>query len=246
MGPRAAPKVRTKPANLETPRANASCGIRSDRNRRAKTEGVTERPAAGHFRHEASGFTVHQRAERAQGATGNMEGWVSFSPLLGVVGLVFALGLYVGVVRRSTGTDRMREIAREGYSGAPDLAIKLIRDRGYGGRRAHRICCNFVRLARDRGIKPYDTTGELLDEAARACDEPEPHLTTEDVQDAMGLERFFEKHCNVGDPCPSETLRMIGLRRQALDAARARQAERKARIERANEQLDAEIQAILG
>ncbi|MBU0606715.1 MAG: hypothetical protein KKI08_02460 [Armatimonadetes bacterium] len=142
--------------------------------------------------------------------------------------------------------ERMWEIVRKGYSGAPDLAIKLIRDLDYGSRQAHRVCCNFVRIARERKIKPYDMTGALLDEAARISDEPEPHLPTETVQDAMGLESFLEKHSNLGDPVPSETLRMIGLRRQDLAAARSRQAERKARIEQANTRLAAAIEAIVG
>ena len=156
------------------------------------------------------------------------------------------LGLFASVMPCiEPNKEALWQVVRNGFSGAPDLAIKLIRDKGYGARQAHRICCNFVRVARERGIKPYDTTGELLDEAARISDEPEPHLPTDEVQDAMGLESFLDKHCNVGDPCPSETRRMVGLRRTALDDARARQAERKARIEQANARLAAEIQAIV-
>lgn len=139
----------------------------------------------------------------------------------------------------------MWEIVRNGYSGAPDLAAKMIRDQGHGARQAHRICCNFVRLARERRIKPWDMAGELLDEAARVTDEPEPRLSTEGVQDAMGLESFFEKHCNLGDPCPSETLRMVSLGRHDIEDARARQAECRARIEEANRKLAAEIKAIV-
>jgi argininosuccinate lyase len=142
--------------------------------------------------------------------------------------------------------DRMWEIVRNGYSGAPDLAIRMIRDQDYGARQAHRICCNAVRLARERGIKPYEVTGELLDEAARVTSEPEPHLTTEQVQDAIGLESFLEKHRNVGDPHPDETRRLIGTRREQLEEFRSRQAERRSRIEQANERLEREIRAILG
>jgi argininosuccinate lyase len=157
-----------------------------------------------------------------------------------------ALGLWLDVLPNViVNRERMWEIVRNGYSGAPDLAIKLIRDLDYAGRQAHRVCCNFVRLARERGIKPWDMTGELLDEAARISDDPEPHLTTAQVQDAMGLETFFEKHCNIGDPCESETRRMIGLRRATLEQTRERQAERKSRIEKANARLAAEIAAII-
>ena len=100
-----------------------------------------------------------------------------------------ALGLWSEILPTvRINRERLREIVRNGYSGAPDLVIKMVRDQDYGKRQAHRICCNFVRLARERGIKPYDMTGELLDEAARVTDEPEPGLSTDEVQDAMALE----------------------------------------------------------
>jgi argininosuccinate lyase len=157
-----------------------------------------------------------------------------------------ALRLWAELVRTLTvNRERMLEIARMGYSGAPDLAIKLIREGGYGSRQAHRICCNAVRMARERGVEPREMTGALLDEAARVSSEPEPGLSDAEVLDAMGLETFFEKHCNVGDPCPSETLRMIKLRRESLAGLRQAQTERRERVERANSRLAAEIEAIV-
>jgi argininosuccinate lyase len=158
-----------------------------------------------------------------------------------------ALRLWAELVRTLTvNRERMLEIARMGYSGAPDLAVRLIRDQDYASRQAHRICCNAVRLARERGIGPREMTGALLDEAARVSDEPEPGLSDAEVFDAMGLESFFEKHCNLGDPCPSETLRMIGLRREKLAGLREAQAGRRERVESANRRLEDEIRAILG
>ncbi len=157
------------------------------------------------------------------------------------------LGLWTAVLSNTiVNRERMWEIVRNGYSGAPDLAITLIRDQHYGGRQAHRICANGVRLARERHIKPYEMTGELLDEAARITGEPEPHLSTEQVQDAMGLESFFEKHANVGDPCPSETHRLIAQRRADLAQARQRQAQRRQHLEQATARLEAEIAALVG
>ena len=47
-----------------------------------------------------------------------MEGWVTFSPLLGGLGLVFALVLYLSIVRGSAGTERMQEIAAAIQAGA--------------------------------------------------------------------------------------------------------------------------------
>jgi argininosuccinate lyase len=158
-----------------------------------------------------------------------------------------ALGFFNGLLSNTRpDKERMLEYAREGFSATPDLSIKLIRDQGYGGRRAHRICATMVRIARERGIKPQEVTGELLDEAARIADETPPGLSSEEVRDALDPVKFIERHDNVGDPHPSEALRMAGLRRQALADAEARQSLRKERIETARAKLAAEIRAIVG
>ncbi|MFW6336842.1 MAG: lyase family protein [Phycisphaeraceae bacterium] len=160
---------------------------------------------------------------------------------------VQALGFFRRLVRSATvHTTRMEQIVRDGYSGAPDLAILLIREKNYGGRQAHRICSNFVRLARERGIHPSHTTAALLDEAAGVTEEPAPHLTDEQVRSAMTFERFFETHCNKGDPCPSETRRMVAERREQLDALRQAQTQRREKLRYADRRLEAEVQRITG
>ncbi len=89
--------------------------------------------------------------------------------LQGLCHLEKALGLFRHILPKVTPRkERMWQLLREGYSGAPDLAITLIRNKGFGGRCAHRIVATMVRIARGRGIKPYACTGTLLDEAARA------------------------------------------------------------------------------
>ena len=166
--------------------------------------------------------------------------------LRGCCQMEMALGLYNGIIPATViNVARMREIVESGYSGAPDLAIKLIRDHGFGPRQAHRICANCIRMARERGIGPREIRSDLLDEAARLTEEPEPHLPDEDIYDAMALETFFDKHCNLGDPCPSETRRMVGSRRTDLEKSLEKQTNRRARIEDANRRLAAEIEEIV-
>ncbi len=140
--------------------------------------------------------------------------------------------------------ERMLEIVKNGYSGAPDLAIRMIREKGYGGRRAHRICCNFVRLARERRIKPCEMTGALLDEAARVTGEPEPGLSDTDVRQHMGLERFFETHGNPGEPHPTETRRLAGIRRRQLAELEKVQRGRRQQLTDADAALQQEIDAV--
>lgn len=160
---------------------------------------------------------------------------------------VQALGFFRRLVRTATvHKERMEDIVRNHYSGAPDLAIILIREKGCGGRQAHRICGNFVRLARERKIHPSQTTGDLLDEAARVTDEPEPNLTDDQVRGAMTFERFFETHCNPGDPCPSETRRMVKERRTQLDGLRTDQQSRRDQLREADERLADAMAEITG
>lgn len=141
--------------------------------------------------------------------------------------------------------DKMLENVRNGYSCVPDLAIKLIREKGYGGRRAHRICAVFVYLARKQGLKPCQTTGALLDEAAKVANETPPGLSTAEIEEMLDPVKFIERHDNVGDPNPKETLRLIAVRRAALADAAKRQADRRARLTKAEQMLESEIQAIL-
>jgi len=141
--------------------------------------------------------------------------------------------------------EKMLQHTRDGFSGAPDLAVKLIREKGYGGRRAHRICAVFVYLARKQGLKPYEPPGALLDEAAKVANATPPGVTTEEIRDCLDPHKFIERHNNVGDPNPQETLRLVAARRTDLAGLQKRQAERRARLESAQRKLTAEVQAVL-
>jgi len=158
-----------------------------------------------------------------------------------------ALGFFVHLLPAVTPDKaRMLEYAREGYSCTTDLAVKLIRDRSLGPRRAHRICATFVRLARERGIKACDATGELLDDAARFLGERPPDLATEEVREALDPVQFVRRHDNVGDPHPDESRRMVAARRQRFAEAQNRHAARVKKLEDAGRKLDAAVAEILG
>lgn len=157
-----------------------------------------------------------------------------------------ALGFFKGLLPNTrVDKERMLAYVREGYAATPDLAVRLIRDKGYGGRRAHRLCATMVRIARERGIKAYETTGDLLDEAAHTAGENPPGLSTDEVRDALDPVKFIERHNNLGDPNPSESRRMITLRRDSLAAACQRHADRVAKIDAAKEKLESEVKVIV-
>lgn len=141
--------------------------------------------------------------------------------------------------------DRMLANLLSEFSGSVDLKARLVRDYGYGLRRAHRICATMVKLARDRGVEPADVDTALVDEAARICGQPEPHLPTDEIVEDLTFARFLERHCNTGDPCPSESERMIAARRSRLADLHDAQEARKRHMAGAGEKLRREMEAIL-
>jgi len=143
--------------------------------------------------------------------------------------------------------EKLLQLTRDGWGCTPDMQEKLIQEKEYGRRPAHRICAVMVRIARDhRKLLPSALTGEMLDEAAVVAGVPKPGLTTEEVQEIFDPVKFLERHNNVGDPNPKETLRLVEVRRKQLAESRQRQQERRGRVEAGFAKLRVEIAKILG
>jgi len=98
---------------------------------------------------------------------------------------------------------------------------------------------------RKSDLKPYETTGALLDEAATVANETPPGLGTEEIREMLDPLKFIARHTNVGDPHPAETLRLIGVRRQQLEQMAQRQSQRRQRLDAAEQKLMSEIQSII-
>jgi len=142
--------------------------------------------------------------------------------------------------------ERMRRLVRAGYGCASELAIHLVREHGFGNRRAHSIVATMIRNARVLGLKSYECTGELLDEAAEFLGEKPPGVGTETLRKLLNPEEFIRSHVHIGGTAPEETRRLLRIRRTVLDDARKRQDDRKARITAGDERLRREIEAICG
>ena len=157
-----------------------------------------------------------------------------------------AVRLFQGVLEHMVPQkEKLLDYVRQGYSCTTEVAVYMVRELGYGGRRAHRILATLVRLARERGLPAPDLTGEMLDEAARAVEEEPPQIDTETLQKYLDPVRFIETHSNLGGPAPAEARRMLKKRRGMLAEAEQRQADRAARVAEGHRRLAAEIDAIL-
>ena len=141
--------------------------------------------------------------------------------------------------------ESMLNHVRQGYSCMTEVVVHMVRELGYGGRRAHRICATLVRLARERGIPAPLLTGELLDEAACRVDEEPPRIDTETLQTLLDPVAFIRTHKNTGGPAPAEAHRMLNDRRASLAKARERQHARVEAVKKGDILLAEAIALIL-
>jgi len=149
------------------------------------------------------------------------------------------IGTYHDLLKHSIPQkERMLKIVRAGYSCATEVASHLIEKGGYGGRLAHSISATMVRKARERGLKSYQCTGELLDEAAGYLGVRKPGLDTETVRRLLDPEEFIRTHNRLGGTAPEENRRLLEKRAGQLAEALERQRTRRERVRSALESLD--------
>jgi argininosuccinate lyase len=133
---------------------------------------------------------------------------------------------------------RMLKIVRAGYSCATEVASHLIAELGYGGRLSHSIVATMVRQAREKGLKSYECTGELLDEAAVYLDVRKPGLDTATLRRLLDPEEFIRTHNRQGGTAPEENRRLLDKRAVRLAEARERQGARRGKVETALAEMD--------
>jgi argininosuccinate lyase len=142
--------------------------------------------------------------------------------------------------------EQMLKHVRDGLSCATEIVVYMVKELGYGGRRAHRIVATFVRLARIKNLRAYETTGELLDEAADFVEEPRPGIATEMLRELLDPEKFIAAHTNIGGTAPAEAKRMIERRKQQIEEAQKRLQNRKGVVEEGRRMLKKSISGITG
>jgi argininosuccinate lyase len=139
----------------------------------------------------------------------------------------------------------MLQHVRAGYSCSSEVAAHMVKELGYGPRRAHRIVATLVRLGRERNLKAFECTGDFLDEAARFADEREPKIDTATLRRLLDPHHFIGTHTNTGGTAPAEAKRMLNIRREALAAANERQDQRRAKLAEADVLLKQVMDGIL-
>ncbi len=126
--------------------------------------------------------------------------------------------------------ERMLKIVKAGYSCATEVAAYLIGELGYGGRAAHSIVATMVRDARLNGMKSYECTGEMLDQAALYLNLDLPGVSTHVLQKLLDPQEFIKNHNHLGGTSPVENGRLLEKRQLSLDDAFRRQEKRKGKV----------------
>ena len=141
--------------------------------------------------------------------------------------------------------EKMLEYVRAGYSCSTEVAYYIVKETGCGPRRAHRIVATMVRMARERGLKAYEVTGELLDEAAEFAEEKPPRIKTRVLRELLDPGHFIKSHSNKGGTAPEEARRMLAKRVEELKSVNREHEQRKHRLVEAEQMLEATVQDIL-
>ncbi|MCK4983807.1 MAG: hypothetical protein KAS17_12835, partial [Victivallaceae bacterium] len=133
--------------------------------------------------------------------------------------------------------ERMLKIVKAGYSCATEAASYLIKEHGYGGRLAHSIVATMVRDARVQGLKSYQCTGDMLDNAAGYLDVRKPNIDTATLQKCLDPEEFIRSHNNLGGTAPEENRRLLIKRKKLLEQAEQRHQERREKVKKSIDKL---------
>jgi argininosuccinate lyase len=132
--------------------------------------------------------------------------------------------------------ERMEECAGAGFSTATELADSLVRITGMPFRTAHRIVGRIAASGRRPGLAELD--GIAREVAGFAASER--GFCQADLERALDPKSNVALRANTGGPAPAETERMIKERLERIAAGEEQLSERRSRVERALEGLEAE------
>jgi argininosuccinate lyase len=139
--------------------------------------------------------------------------------------------------------ERMLSVIRESYICATELANQMVRDYDIGYRTAHDIVKDFVLTSRKQKIPATKARVKLLDEAAQKVLGRKLGMTEARLRELLDPEYFINVTNSKGGVAPQEVTRMIADRRRELADARARHMKRIETLEKAQEQMLADLKA---
>ena len=178
---------------------------------------------------------VRARMMEARNMDGMHRSWVD---------VINGLRMIPGIIETlKVDTERNLELAGEFWSGAADLAVAIVREKGLPWRTAHQIVATMVRHAIDEGSVPGDVTEEVLD---RAAEEYPGHakplgLSTAVIQEAMDPRAMVDRRTLIGGPAPIRVKETIAESREQLKGNRKTVKTLKGKLEASAVKLEKAI-----
>ncbi|MGB9959291.1 MAG: argininosuccinate lyase [Candidatus Bathyarchaeales archaeon] len=130
------------------------------------------------------------------------------------------------------------------FLAATELANILVRKYKVPFRSAHKIVGSTVRELISKGLTLNNVTPELVNRVAGSFGFA-LNVKTEDLREAVDLQKIVESHNVVGGPSPKEVARMLKIRKEQSLLAKSEVAKRKLELEKAYEQMQSIIKSYL-
>jgi argininosuccinate lyase len=189
-------------------------------------------------------FTLHHNAPL--GDVNDVEDPI-YRPLFRM--LDYAMGVYElldAVLASATwNVEHLAARAAEGFTTATELADTLVRGAHLPFRTAHRVVAQLVRDALAQKVSPRDIRASHLDAAAHQVLGRPLGLSDEVVREALDARHFVMIRAISGGPAPQAMRAVIERQAAQLEQDVAWQKERVARLERARERLQVEMDALV-
>jgi argininosuccinate lyase len=140
--------------------------------------------------------------------------------------------------------ERMLGLAERNFSTATDLADAMVRESGLSFRDAHHVVGGVVRLAMDQGLAANQITPAMIDQVAREVIGRPLGIPAATVATCLDPTQAVHARRTVGSPAPHEVRRRAAVLGEKLATARERQTQRRARLQAANERLQAAMREL--
>lgn len=164
--------------------------------------------------------------------------WESLDETIGSLSMLSKLIIHLKVNK-----DVILDVCSRFFFTSTELANMLTRNYGVPFRIAHKIVGSAIKRLIQKKLTLSDLTPEFLGEIAKETSNLSLNVRMEDIRASINPSDFVKSHKVRGGPSPSETKRMIRLRKRWVVLSRARVSEKKARIDEAAEKLQSTVNA---
>lgn len=135
--------------------------------------------------------------------------------------------------------------AHEGFITATELADVLVRDKGLSFRHSHKITSTIVKYMVKHGKQAKDITPQIISEISQEILGRAIDLDVADIERALDPVNFVHVRAITGGPAPTETERMLEIRRLNLEGSQQLLNEYRKLLSESAEKLEMKVNSII-